>query len=195
MFFPCSFFLLSFFSVIGCGSDPILEKAAALQEENSSVSKGGTGQKIEPKPGIPNEPKPVVVQPQIVPPPKPQQEEKPKIQISGSVDIVGAGDWANKAIRIDVFDGDQQVLGEPRPKVIATKRMQQAGEFSLMVEKESGSLWLGAYCDVDGDGRPGPKDPSGWYGNNPVSSSADLDGIVITLAIPAEEKAPQEEEK
>ena len=195
MFFPCSVFLIPFFFLIGCGSDPILEKAAALQQENSSASKGGTGQKIEPKPGIPKEPQPVVVQPQIVQPPKPQVEEKPKIQISGSVDIVGEGDWKGKAIRIDVFDGDQQVLGEPRPKVIATKRIQEVGSFSLMVEKEVGSLWLGAYCDVDGDGRPGPKDPSGWYGKNPVSSAVDLEGIVISLAIPIEENPSQEEKK
>ena len=47
--------------------------------------------------------------------------------------------------------------------------------------------------DVDGDGRPGPNDPSGWFAQNPISSAKDRDGIVIQLAIPVEENSPKEE--
>ena len=194
MFFPYSFQILTILSLFGCSSDPILEKAAELQQENPSSSKKSEIQNSQPKPGIPTEPKPVQVQPKVVSPPQ-SKEEKAKSAISGIVEIKGEGDWASKAIRIDIFDGDQQILGEPRPKVIATKRISQVGEFSIMVDKDTGNLWLGAYCDLDGDGRPGPKDPSGWYAQNPVSSKEDLEGIVISLEIPKEEHSQKEEKK
>ena len=193
MFFLCSPIIIVLFSVFGCGSDPILDKASQLKKkaaQNTSTSPSS------PKPGKPEEPKPVQVQPKPVKPKKvqPKKEAKPKVTLSGRVEIIGAGDWEGKSIRIDVFDGDQQAIDGPRPKVVATKRMKQQGDFLLAVDQKDQSLWLGAYCDVDGDGRPGPNDPSGWFSQNPISSETDRDGIVIQLAIPIEENSPKEEE-
>ena len=190
MFFLCSLIFICLSPLFGCGSDPILEKAEELQKEKSP-SKTGLGlQSSSSKPGIPNDPKPVQVEPKPVQPKEPiqpEKNEKDKVVISGNVQIVGAGDWSGKPIRIDVFDGDQRALEGPRPKVVFTKRIAEQGDFSLSVEKKESSLWLGAYCDVDGDGRPGPKDPSGWYASNPISSDQKQDGIKILLEIPKEE--------
>ena len=193
MFFLCSLILVFIFSLAGCGSDPILDKATQIKEEAVKETKASSSS--QPKPGTPKEPKPVQVQPKPVKPKevKPQKESKPKVTLSGRVEINGDGDWEGKPIRIDVFDGDQQAIDGPRPKVVSTKRMKQQGEFSLSVDQKDQSLWLGAYCDVDGDGRPGPNDPSGWFSQNPISSMSDRDGIVIQLAIPVEENAPEEE--
>lgn len=192
MFFLCSPIIIVLSSVFGCGSDPILDKASQLKNEAvQSTNRSSSA----PKPGKPEEPKPVQVQPKPVKPKKvqPKKEEKPKVMLSGRVEIIGDGDWEGKSIRIDVFDGDQQAIGGPRPKVVSTKRMKQQGDFSLAVDQKDRSLWLGAYCDVDGDGRPGPNDPSGWFVQNPISSAKDRDGIVIQLAIPIEESSPKEE--
>ena len=67
------------------------------------------------------------------------------------------------------------------------------GDFSIAIDKKDINIWIGAYCDVDGDGRPGPKDPSGWYAQNPVAAASDLSGIAIILEIPKEEELPEEE--
>ena len=184
-------------SLIACGSDPILDRAAEMEKENSTgktkTDSAKTSQKKEPSqkkitPGKPKEPKPV----QEKPKPQPQKQEAEKITISGNISIQGAGDWKDKPIRIDIFDGDQRSLDGPRPKVISTKRVSQMGDFSISVDKKEEKIWIGAYCDVDGDGRPGPKDPSGWYANNPVESGSDLSEIAIILEIPKEEPNPEE---
>lgn len=190
MFFISSLTVILLSSLLGCGSDPILDKASQLKKtsskrvENSSL----------PKPGVPKEPKPVQINPNPVQTKqvKPKKESKPQVVLSGRVEIIGEGSWDGKPIRIDVFDGDQRAIDGPRPKVVATKRMKQQGSFSLSLDKKDQSLWLGAYCDMDGDGRPGPKDPSGWFAQNPISSDQDRNEIVIQLAIPVEEKEPKE---
>ena len=199
MFFLSSSIITVLFSLVGCGSDPILDKASQLKEEAVQGKKSSVqpkpGKPKEPKPGKPTEPRTVQVQPKPVKPKevKPKKDTKPKITLSGRVEILGEGDWEGKPIRIDVFDGDQRAIDGPRPKVVSTKRMKQQGDFALSIDQKEQSLWLGAYCDVDGDGRPGPNDPSGWFAQNPISSSKDRDGIVIQLAIPVEENAPKEE--
>ena len=192
MFFLCSLVLIFLSSLLGCGSDPILDKASQLKQD---AVKNTNSSPSQPKPGKPVEPKPVQVQPKPVKPKevKPKKETKPKVELSGRIEILGEGDWEGKPIRIDVFDGDQRAIDGPRPKVVSTKRMKQQGDFSLSVDQKDQSLWLGAYCDVDGDGRPGPNDPSGWFAQNPISSAKDHDGIVIQLSIPVEENAPKEE--
>ena len=195
MFFLYTLIIIFIYPLLGCGSDPILDKASQLKEESAKNSKSSSS----PKPGIPREPKPVQVQPKPVQPKpvqpkdiKPIKESKAKVMLSGHVEIIGEGDWEGKSIRIDVFDGDQRAIDGPRPKVVSTKRLKQQGEFSLSVDQKDQLLWLGAYCDVDGDGRPGPNDPSGWFAQNPISSVKDRDGIVIQLAIPVEENTPKE---
>ena len=191
--FSLYFFIITLlFSLVGCTSDPILDKASQLKEE---ATKNTNNSAAQPKPGKPKEPKPVQVDPKPVKPKEvqPKKVTKPKVTLSGRVEILGEGDWNGKPIRIDVFDGDQQAIDGPRPKVVSTKRMKQQGAFSLSVDQKDQSLWLGAYCDVDGDGRPGPNDPSGWFAQNPISSEKDRDGIVIQLAIPVEENTLTEE--
>ena len=209
MFFLCTPIIILFTTLLGCSSDPILDKATKIKEESvknlqssSSSPKPGTPKEpkpvqVKPKPGTPKEPKPVQVKPKPVKPKegKPEKESKPKVTLSGRVEILGDGDWKGKPIRIDVFDGDQQAIDGPRPKVVSTKRIKQQGDFTLSVQQKDQSLWLGAYCDVDGDGRPGPNDPSGWFSQNPISAAKDSNEIVIQLAIPVEENAPKEEKK
>jgi len=190
--------LFCLISCIGCGSDPILDRAEELKKENYQEKstddfekKSKFSPKEQMKPGIPKEPNPVQVKPK--PNPTSQKKESAKITIAGNISINGEGDWKEKPIRIDIFDGDQQALEGPRPKVISTKRISGIGSFSISVDKKDTNIWIGAYCDVDGDGRPGPKDPSGWYAQNPVGSASDLSGIAITLELPKEEALPKEE--
>ena len=67
-------------SLIGCGSDPILDRAAELEKENSSGTSKKEAAKTSPKeasqktitPGKPKEPTPV----QAKPKPQPQKQEK-----------------------------------------------------------------------------------------------------------------------
>ena len=159
-------------------------------EKTDSTKKQDKPQKVQqkpgkaeaPKPGVPKEPKP----PKQPKPPKEKPVEN-KVVFSGTIDGT-----CEKTIRIDVFDGDQRTLGGPRPKVVANKRLVDTKEFSISIPQKSIPLWIGAYCDVDGDGRPGPKDPSGWYDQNPLKSDKDRKEITIPLEIPKEEEVPQE---
>ena len=95
MFFLCSLIFVCITLLSGCGSDPILDKAAELQKENSSPKTVLDQKSGSQKPGIPNEPKPVQVDPKPVQPKEPvqiQKEEKAKVVLSGNVEIVGV--WA-----------------------------------------------------------------------------------------------------
>ena len=186
MLFLFSPYVLLFLSA-GCSSDPILDEVESIENstpkkmQSSSPKKQNTPGKAEnPKPGVPKEPKP---------PKKPKEKQNiKKVNFSGHIDSD-----CEKTIRIDIFDGDQRALGGPRPKVVANKRLSNGKkEFSVSVPQKDISLWIGAYCDLDGDGRPGPKDPSGWYDKNPIKSHQDQEEIAIQLEIPIEEKAPQE---
>jgi hypothetical protein len=124
MFFLCSLIFICFTPYLGCGSDPILDKAAEIKKESTSSKTASESL----KPGIPAEPKPVQVQPKPVQPKEPvepKKDEKPHVVVSGFVQITGEGDWDGKPIRIDVFDGDQRALGGPRPKVVLTSRIAE----------------------------------------------------------------------
>ena len=103
-------------------------------------------------------------------------------QITISGEII-AENWSGKMIRIDVFDGDQQSLSGPRPSVVKVEYQNKPGSFSILVPKSEQGLWIGGYIDEDGDGKPGPKDPSGWYENNPVSAKDDAKDIRLVLSI------------
>ena len=107
----------------------------------------------------------------------------PKIKVEGSISLEN---WNGKVIRIDVFDGDQRNLDGPRPKVVATKKVDQPGSFSLSLPQNEKGFWIGAYCDVDEDGKPGPTDPFGWYTGNPVQGDRDHTDIQIVLSVPEE---------
>jgi hypothetical protein len=87
-------------------------------------------------------------------------------------------------VRIDVFDGDQRDLSGPRPQVVGMGKIAAAGHFSVAVPQSAAKVWIGAFVDVDGDGRPGPAEPSGWYARNPVSTaSGDVNNINLSLAV------------
>ncbi len=109
----------------------------------------------------------------------------PAVVLSGTVTVEG---WTRGEVRLDVFDGDQRdITATRRPSVVAVGRLEKPGAFEIRVPESAGYVWLGGFVDVDGDGRPGPGDPSGWYTGNPVSIDGDVSGLELTLAPP---KAP-----
>jgi hypothetical protein len=66
---------------------------------------------------------------------------------------------------------------------VASIRIDEPGEFSVNVSTEVDKVWLGAYADVDRDGRPGPTDPVGWYPDNPVVIGGNQTGLEIQLEL------------
>ena len=202
MRFSC---LIVFFICFGCGEDPILVKVNSEQAETSSkkksvdsVSKEETVQsdipliappKTSPKTPIGQLPKvapPTVEPPQehpqeAVPPPPPNPKDGDFITIKGSIN---ASNPTNKAIRIDIFDGDQRNIGGKRPSVVVSKTVDSGPKFEIFLPKKDQQLWIGAYIDEDEDGRPGPMDPSGWYSGNPVLGSSNSSDITLILGIP-----------
>ena len=202
MRFSC---LIVFFTCFGCGEDPILAKVNSEQTEASSkkktvvsVSKEKTAQsdvpliappKDSPKTPIGQLPKvaPPAVEPpkeqpqEAVPPPPPNPKDGDFITIKGTIN---ANNPTNKAIRIDIFDGDQRNIGGKRPSVVVSKTVESGPDFEIFLPKKDQQLWIGAYIDEDEDGRPGPMDPSGWYSGNPVSGSSNSGDITLILGIP-----------
>jgi len=186
------------------GKEPILKTAKQLQEKNtkSEKQKDRSSSRLlvqdppqkkpskavtqDPSPVQPQAPTPVQAQSPApgkpeANPPKPRQEDQ--ITLQGKIDLKN---WSGKIIRIDIFDGDQQKIGGKRPSVVATRRIKDPQNFTISVPKTSNSLWVGAYVDEDEDGRPGGKDPSGWYGNNPIAGDKNHQNILIPLAVPKE---------
>lgn len=191
-------FILAILWTLGCGEDPILEQArnAKKEEQKKSIpQEEDSNQKISmqalPKiappeksalTAFPNE-MPKVEPPQRVqegePPPKPKTQNF--VTFEGTITVEN---WSGKPIRIDVFDGDQRNIGGKRPSVVISEKLNEAGPFSLKIPVEDINVWIGAYIDEDEDGRPGPKDPSGWYVRNPVSTQKDQKGISFSLGLP-----------
>lgn len=201
-------YLMTTMLMFGCGEDPILAKANSEQSQStvSTLSEKTVEKKSEkqvldqtmptisppedaPKSPIGQLPKvappsvePPKEQPQeAVPPPPPNPKDGEFITISGTIE---ANNPTNKSIRIDIFDGDQRNIGGKRPSVVVSTTVEAGPEFEIFLPKKKQMLWVGAYIDEDGNGRPGPLDPSGWYSENPISGEEDHLRVVLTLGIP-----------
>lgn len=189
--------LLSLLALAACGGDdPILERAEALSAA-APPGANSPGPAAQPAPGTPSQPPPAAAAPPgagTPPSPTPGTPQEPppgggpggptqgpSVTLSGVIQLAQptAG-----AVRIDVFDGDQRDLSGPRPQVVGMGKIAAAGPFSVAVPQSAAKVWIGAFVDVDGDGRPGPAEPSGWYARNPVSTaSGDVNNINLSLAV------------
>lgn len=171
----------------GCGGrDPILDKVDALDDEGGAAARASAagakpaeprrvqpgdpapaapsepspGAAAEPTPGRPAEPTPVAPEA-----PPPTAERGPTLR--GTV-VLPEG--VEGTVKVDVFDGDQRAAsqGGSRPRVVGVARLDGAGSFSVRVPPGVDEVWVGAFADTDGDGRPGPSDPQAWFAGNPV---------------------------
>lgn len=194
---------------VGCGEDPILTKANSKQTQETTATveqqivekeqdedslTNPTMPAIAPPQDVPTSPigqlpkvAPPAVEPpkeqpkDAVPPPPPNPKDGEFITISGTIE---ANNPNNRSIRIDIFDGDQRNIGGKRPSVVVSTTVDAGPEFEIFLPKKNQMLWVGAYIDEDENGRPGPLDPSGWYGANPISGEENHSRVVLTLGIP-----------
>lgn len=185
--------------VFACGGDPILEQAARSHGP-SSVSRVGTlptpavepgaeptpGTPAEPAPGVPSEPTPSHTE-AAGSPGSPGGDAQ--VAVHGNIT---APDWGpGVTIRIDVFDGDQRDLVSPRPSVVGMARISEPGAYTVSVNGSAGAVWVGAYADMDGDGRPSHTEPIGWFDGNPLDLSGTVSGVDLSLAVEAPPPAPE----
>ena len=166
----------------GIPEDP--DPAAPGTASQPKPPPSGDGVPVQPEPGIPDEPTPA-------PPGSPggadhegksggPVEQGPHVLIRGSVSSVSS----NGKIRIDLFDGDQRNVSGPRPKVVGVHELATVGPFELSVPASVGSVWLGAYLDVNANNRPDKGEPFGWYSKNPIH----LDDVPKAVNIALEEE-------
>ncbi len=165
--------------------DPILNKASTMKTVSVEKEKESQNKSISKKVNTSNENIEREIEKNEInieknEPVRNESSEK-MIVLSGEIVVEN---WSGKGIRIDVFDGDQQALKGPRPSVIKVEYQNEPGSFSVSVPSSQNPLWIGAYIDEDQDGKPGEKDPFGWYDKNPVSSDKDTDGIKLVLKTP-----------
>lgn len=165
-----------------------------LPPENNSIPQSPLGEKpidsierdrieglpsSEPLPGVPSsEPKPGT--PQEPAPGNPFQDG-PLVKLSGEIIVPN---WKGEPIRIDIFDGDQRQIGGSRPNVVMMEHLKSDGAFEIDIPQNDSYYWIGAYVDVDGDGKPGPNDPSAWYSGNPISGKKETKGVILQLTVP-----------
>ena len=155
-------------TLLGCGEDPVI--AAAMEEAGSEAAQTPGGQ----QPGTPNEPAPGV------------PDEPPPGGGSGPGEIVPAGETvlvkgvitseAQGAVVVDVFDGDHADGGA---SLVARKQLDGPGAYELKVPADS-QVWISAYVDIDGDGKPNHEEPKG-SAPNPVASGSGVEGLELTL--------------
>lgn len=195
----------------GGGSDPILDRAAALEGETSAspaTAPATTGQAppqpkpkpvqapapqpgaaAEPTPGTPADPAPGKPDEPAPGPaaggaPGTLPSEGPQVVLRGTVAVTG---WSGGAIRLDIFDGDQRAAAGgagPKPSIVAVHEVTQPGPFSVEIPQSVGQVWVGGFADEDQDGRPSPTDPTGWYTGNPVSTATDQSGLALVFEPP-----------
>lgn len=198
--------------VTGCGPDPILARAdeerASQGEAGEPVrpppgAEPQPGQPSAPQPGDPGQPSPGdAAQPPPGAPdqPSPGVPEEPEPGLPGGpgAETITPGiptdgptvvlrgevrypDYRSGRVRVDVFDGDQLDRSK-RPGVVGWADLSAPGAFELTVPASAGQVWLSAFNDANGDGKPGHSDPTGFYADNPVQLAGDsTDGLIIVL--------------
>jgi hypothetical protein len=201
----CSPIALALLLLACSGQDPILDRAADMQGGGAAPTAGapapgktgsppptaGTpepprpGQGAAPSPADPGAPAPG--DPGAPSPGVPDQptpgvpgSDGPSVALAGTVQVE---DWGGGPIRIDIFDGDQQAAAgsSKRPSVVAQARLEKPGPFEVRVPVGTTNVWIGGFADENRNGRPDPRDPSGWFGGNPVSVDGDQSGITLQL--------------
>lgn len=155
--------------LVGCGEDPVLTAAREQAGEQKPAGPGDPetpGKPGEPAPGIPDQPPPGEggAPGEIVPPGE-------AVLIQGVVHSEAQG-----VVVIDVFDGDHSA---GNAGLVARKQLDGAGAYTLKVPKDS-EVWISAYADVDGDGKPSPGDARG-SAPNPVATGEGREGLDLTL--------------
>lgn len=191
--------LTALLALPACGEDPVLKAAREEAEQGAKPPSGdpsaqapgkpgvpapgdagapAPGIPEEPKPGRPDEPAPGGPGPGgaagIIPPP-----EGPTVTVRGTVQLP---DWQSGRIAIDVFDGDNRMMGGERPKIVGRMLIDEPGPFELKAPKDS-KIWLSAYNDADDNLRPSQDEAMGSYEDNPVDTSKDRTGVSITLSL------------
>ena len=172
-------FIFNFFSCEG--ADPILDRASTVKNKQLTPSDESKTEVVKRQTPTAQKNKDSE-QHTDIPQKNVTEIKKDEEQITISGEII-AENWSGKMIRIDVFDGDQQSLSGPRPSVVKVEYQNKPGSFSILVPKSEQGLWIGGYIDEDGDGKPGPKDPSGWYENNPISAKDNAKDVRLVLSI------------
>ena len=118
------------------------------------------GRPGEPAPGVPDEPPPGGGGPGGLPTP-----EGPTTQLKGTIEVQG---YSGGAVMIDAFDGDHKDLSQSkRVSLVSRAKIDAPGAFEIAIP-EGGKVWISAYNDVNGDGRPSREEPFAEYGDNPV---------------------------
>ena len=142
----------------------------------------------DPAPGRPEQPQPG--QPgseEVGIPGQPTQvaSDEPPPLVSEMVTIQGQilmSDYRHGDVRIDIFDGDHRSHIGQRPALVMSQTISSTGPFSIEVPLISDLVWIEVSNDENGDGRPGPRDPSGLCSRNPVDlSQGAVSGLMIEL--------------
>lgn len=94
---------------------------------------------------------------------------------------ISVADYTQGPVLIDVFDGDHRELGGARPSLVGKVTLDAPGPFELQIAEDT-KVWLSAYNDVNGDGRPSREEPFGEYERNPVRGKSDVDGVDFVLS-------------
>ena len=89
--------------------------------------------------------------------------EGPTVTVRGRVQM---RDYRQGNLRIDIFDGDQLQFSGPRPSVVSVITMDQPGTFEVQLPVSAGRVWISCFNDENGDGRPSPMDPVGYFEGN-----------------------------
>lgn len=197
------------FALSACGTDPVLEAARAEAEGQTSGAEeepkagadrplgptgpaGRPGKAPPPSPGKPGDPtpgKPGEPTPGVPDEPPPggggtpgglPTPEGPTTLLTGTIEVQG---YSGGAVMIDVFDGDHKDLSQSkRVSLVSRAKIDGPGPFEIAVP-EDGKVWISAYNDVNGDGRPSREEPFAEYGANPVFADK---GEPITLSLSTE---------
>ena len=142
----------------------------------------------EPEPGRPDQPPPGLPGSEevgIPGEPTPVVSDEPPPLVSEMVTIQGQilmSDYRHGDVRIDIFDGDHRSHVGQRPALVMSQTVGSTGPFSIEVPLISDLVWIEVSNDENGDGRPGPRDPSGLCSRNPVDlSQGAVRGLMIEL--------------
>jgi hypothetical protein len=121
---------------------------------------------------VPDEPPPGGGAPGGLPTP-----EGPTTLLKGTIEVQ---DYIGGPVMIDAFDGDHKDLSKSkRVSLVSRAKIDTPGAFEIAIP-EGGKVWISAYNDINGDGRPSREEPFVEYRDNPVFADQ---GKLISLSL------------
>ena len=167
-------FLLSFFTLLACGRDPILDRVDEMSSPSQNSASPKNDRKDPPRSSSPS--------PGDPPPAKnekaqPNENDGPRIFIRG---VITSEQCPTGPIRLNVSNGIHSEQTQKQVKVLGELRNIQPGPFEIQIEASNDNVYIDAFCDLNKNNKPEDSEPKAVY-QSPLKGNSDHSDLQVVL--------------